>query len=64
MAIIVGITAGYVGGMTDELLSTITNIFLVIPVLPLEIVLSGYLTNAGWLRDHAHHLAHRLAVGS
>ena len=49
LAIIVGITAGYVGGVTDEILSTITNIFLVIPVLPLEIVLSGYLTNSGWL---------------
>ncbi len=49
LAIVVGITAGYVGGVTDEILSTITNIFLVIPVLPLEIVLSGYLTNSGWL---------------
>jgi peptide/nickel transport system permease protein len=49
LAIIVGITGGYVGGVTDEVLSTITNIFLVIPVLPLEIVLSGYLTNSGWL---------------
>lgn len=49
LAIIVGITGGYVGGVTDEVLSTITNVFLVIPVLPLEIVLSGYLTNSGWL---------------
>ncbi len=49
LAIIVGITAGFMGGIVDEVLSTITNIFLVIPVLPLEIVLSGYLLNSGWL---------------
>jgi peptide/nickel transport system permease protein len=49
LAIIVGITAGYLGGFVDEGLSTLTNIFLVIPVLPLEIVLSSYLSNAGWI---------------
>jgi peptide/nickel transport system permease protein len=49
IAIAVGITAGYLGGLADEGLSTITNIFLVIPVLPLEIVLSSYLSNAGWI---------------
>jgi peptide/nickel transport system permease protein len=48
-AVLVGVTAGYLGGVVDEVLSTITNIFLVIPVLPLEIVLSGYLENSGWL---------------
>jgi peptide/nickel transport system permease protein len=49
IAIAVGITAGYLGGLVDEGLSTLTNIFLVIPVLPLEIVLSSYLSNAGWI---------------
>jgi peptide/nickel transport system permease protein len=49
LAIAVGITAGYLGGMADEALSTVTNIFLVIPVLPLEIVLSAYLVNSGWI---------------
>jgi peptide/nickel transport system permease protein len=33
----------------DEALSTVTNIVLVIPVLPLEIVLSAYLVNSGWI---------------
>lgn len=49
LAILIGITAGYRGGLVDEGLSSLTNIFLVIPVLPLEIVLSSYLTNAGWI---------------
>ena len=33
--------------MWDEVISTITNVFLVIPALPLVIVLAGYLHNAG-----------------
>jgi peptide/nickel transport system permease protein len=38
-----GIIAGYVGGWTNEILSFITNIMLVIPGLPLIIVISAYL---------------------
>jgi peptide/nickel transport system permease protein len=49
LAIVVGITSGYLGGAIDEVFSTVTNVFLVIPVLPLEIVLSSYLTNSGWV---------------
>lgn len=49
LAIAVGMTAGFLGGLADEALSTMTNIFLVIPVLPLEIVLSAYLVNSGWI---------------
>lgn len=37
-----GIIAGYVGGWTDEILSLITNIALVIPGLPLIIVIASY----------------------
>lgn len=37
-----GIIAGYVGGWTDEVLSLITNIMLVIPGLPLIIVIASY----------------------
>jgi peptide/nickel transport system permease protein len=49
LAILIGVTAGFVGGMVDTVLSALINIFLVIPVLPLEIVLAGYLANRGWL---------------
>jgi peptide/nickel transport system permease protein len=48
IAIVVGVTAGYVGGWTDEVLSVITNIVLVIPVLPLQILLAGYVSDMGW----------------
>lgn len=49
LAIIIGITAGFLGGVAGEVLSMLTNIFLVIPVLPLEILLASYLSGAGWL---------------
>ncbi|GAA1407396.1 MULTISPECIES: ABC transporter permease [Oerskovia] len=44
-----GIIAGYVGGWTNEILSFITNIMLVIPGLPLIIVISAYLESRSLL---------------
>ncbi len=43
VAIAVGMIAGYLRGTTDDVLTLIMNLFLVIPGLPLLIVLSGYL---------------------
>ncbi|MBM7037398.1 ABC transporter permease [Vibrio ulleungensis] len=43
MAMIVGITAGYFGGIVDNILSLITNIVMVIPSLPLMLVLAAFL---------------------
>jgi peptide/nickel transport system permease protein len=39
---VVGFTAGYRGGTTDSILRTITDMFIVIPTLPLIIILSRY----------------------
>ncbi len=47
VSIVVGLAGGYLGGLSDELLSLLSNIFLVIPTLPLVIVLAGYLPNKG-----------------
>jgi peptide/nickel transport system permease protein len=41
VAIVVGVTGGYLGGWVDELLSLVSNVFLVIPQLPLIIVLAA-----------------------
>jgi peptide/nickel transport system permease protein len=49
VSILVGVTAGFVGGIGDELLSLLSNVFLVVPALPLVIVLAGYLKGAGAL---------------
>jgi peptide/nickel transport system permease protein len=46
---LVGMTAGYVGGWVDDILSMVMNIFLVIPQLPLLIVASAYLPVKGGL---------------
>lgn len=49
LSVIVGVSAAFLGGVWDELLSLVTNIFLVIPALPLLIVLLGYLSSQGQL---------------
>jgi peptide/nickel transport system permease protein len=43
LSVIVGVTAAYLGGVWDELLQLLVNVFLVIPALPLLIILLGYL---------------------
>ncbi len=40
---LVGVTAGYFGGHVDRVLSLGTNVFLVIPGLPLAIIVAAYL---------------------
>ena len=47
LSIVFGVTAGYFGGNTDEVLSLISNVFLAIPGLPLLIVLADYVPTAG-----------------
>jgi len=47
LSVIVGTAAGYLGGWADEGLSLISNVFLVLPALPLLIVILGYLPHAG-----------------
>jgi peptide/nickel transport system permease protein len=50
LSIIVGVSAGYYSRSGGELLSLVTNIFLVIPGLPLLIVLTSYVPRAsGWV---------------
>lgn len=43
MSMIVGVTAAYLGGATDRILTVITDVFLILPVLPLLILLAAYL---------------------
>lgn len=39
----VGIAAGFMGGWVDDVLSLFTNVFLIIPGLPLSVVLAAYM---------------------
>lgn len=43
LSMVIGVTAGYIGGATDEGLSLASNVFLAIPGLPLLIVIDTYL---------------------
>jgi peptide/nickel transport system permease protein len=44
ISLIVGVTAAYIGGFTDRVLTFVTDVFLILPVLPLLILLSAYLS--------------------
>jgi peptide/nickel transport system permease protein len=43
LATVLGVLAAYSGGIVDELVNFLTNVFLVIPTIPLLVVISGYL---------------------
>lgn len=43
VGVLVGMTAGYFGGLTDDGLSLATNVVLIIPSLPLLVVLASFL---------------------
>jgi len=47
ISVLVGVTAAYRGGLWDGILSLITDVLLVIPILPLIIVIAAYLRSAG-----------------
>ena len=47
LSVVVGISAGYLGGWGDEGLSLLSNVFLVLPALPLLVVLLAYLPHKG-----------------
>jgi peptide/nickel transport system permease protein len=42
LSVLIGVSAAYLGGLADDVLSTIINIFLVIPTFPLIIILATY----------------------
>ncbi|GAA3879819.1 ABC transporter permease [Streptomyces sedi] len=43
LGVLIGVTAGYLGGFGDDALSSLSNIFLVIPGLPLIIIITSFL---------------------
>jgi oligopeptide/dipeptide ABC transporter ATP-binding protein len=49
IAVLVGVSAAYLGGTSDGILSTITDVILVIPIFPLIIVIAAYERNADLL---------------
>jgi peptide/nickel transport system permease protein len=47
LATVLGILAAYAGGWVDDAINFLTNVFLVIPTIPLLVVISAYLQNRG-----------------
>ena len=47
VAAVLGITAAYMGGLVDDGVNFLTNVFLTIPPIPLLVVMSGYVKNRG-----------------
>jgi peptide/nickel transport system permease protein len=47
LATSLGILAAYAGGIVDEVVNFLTNVFLVIPTIPLLVVVSAYLKSRG-----------------
>jgi peptide/nickel transport system permease protein len=43
LSVLIGVTAGYLGGAADDGLSAVSNVFLVIPALPLIIIITSTL---------------------
>jgi peptide/nickel transport system permease protein len=43
ISMVIGITSAYIGGGTDRVLMIITDVFLILPVLPLLILLAAFL---------------------
>jgi peptide/nickel transport system permease protein len=42
LSVLIGVSAAYLGGIADEALSLLTNVFLVLPTFPLIIILATY----------------------
>jgi peptide/nickel transport system permease protein len=49
LSVLIGVTAAYVGGLWDHVLNLFTDVFLVLPTLPLMIIIGSYLNNRGLL---------------
>jgi peptide/nickel transport system permease protein len=49
VSVLVGVTAAYLGGVWDHVLDLFTDVFLVIPTLPLMIVVAAYARSGGVL---------------
>src|SRR5437588_1260518 len=47
VSVLIGVSAAYLGGVFDHVLNLFTDVFLVLPTLPLMIIVGTYLNNRG-----------------
>jgi peptide/nickel transport system permease protein len=48
ISIVVGLVSGYIGGIVDDILSLITNVFLVVPAFPLAVIAVEYFNRSAF----------------
>jgi peptide/nickel transport system permease protein len=49
LSVLIGVSAAYLGGSTDDILSLLIDVFLVLPTLPLIIVIAAYAGGGNFL---------------
>jgi peptide/nickel transport system ATP-binding protein/peptide/nickel transport system permease protein len=47
LSVLIGVSAAYLGGVADGILSLLTDVILVLPIFPLIIVIAAYRKNSG-----------------
>jgi peptide/nickel transport system permease protein len=47
ISVLIGVSAAYLGGVSDHVLNLFTDVFLVIPTLPLMIIIAAYAKSGG-----------------
>jgi peptide/nickel transport system permease protein len=47
IAVLIGVTSGYLSGVAGESLSTVSNVFIVIPALPLIVIVTNVVPDSG-----------------
>jgi oligopeptide/dipeptide ABC transporter ATP-binding protein len=47
LSVLIGVSAAYLGGIADGILSLVTDVILVLPIFPLIIVIAAYRRNSG-----------------
>ena len=47
LSVLIGVSAAYLGGIADGILSLLTDVILVLPIFPLIIVIAAYRKNSG-----------------
>ena len=49
MAVLVGTSSGYIGGITDRVMNAIVNVLMTLPGFALLFIIAGYVQNAGYI---------------
>ncbi len=63
LSVLIGVTSGYLGGAADEGLSALSNVFLVIPALPLIIIVASTIPSARRPDGRPGHRLHLVGLG-